>query len=159
MGGWIGKARQARLVVARLRGSLDSKVRFPSTRALSYLQRGRIKGEQPVYGNATIDAHMSEFSCQIVTDRPRSAVMRLGAVSSPTIPFFSRFPGKFFHSSSSFFFFFAGSNKRLDDDELYSLFLSKFSSRLSSFWPDLHEFSVKFFRNSEMIGRWIAISI
>lgn len=105
MGGWIGKARQARLVVARLRGSLDSKVRFPSTRALSYLQRGRIKGEQLVYGNATIDAHMSEFSCQIVTDRPRSAVMRLGAVSSPTIPFFSRFPGKFFHSSSFFFLF------------------------------------------------------
>lgn len=105
MGGWIGKARQARLVVARLRGSLDSKVRFPSTRALSYLQRGRIKGEQSVYGNATIDAHMSEFSCQIVTDRPRSAVMRLGAVSSPTIPFFSRFPGKFFHSSSFFFSF------------------------------------------------------
>lgn len=29
-----------------------------------------------MYGNATIDAHMSEFSCQIVTDRPRSAVMR-----------------------------------------------------------------------------------
>lgn len=108
MGGWIGKARQARLVVARLRGSLDSKVRFPSTRALSYLQRGRIKGEQPVYGNATIDAHMSEFSCQIVTDRPRSAVMRLGAVSSPTIPFFSPFPGKFFHSSS--FFLLAATN-------------------------------------------------
>lgn len=119
MGGWIGKARQARLVVARLRGSLDSKVRFPSTRALSYLQRGRIKGEQPVYGNATIDAHMSEFSCQIVTDRPRSAVMRLGAVSSPTIPFFSPFPGKFF---PFFFFFFAGSNKRFATNSIHCLF-------------------------------------
>lgn len=123
MGGWIGKARQARLVVARLRGSLDSKVRFPSTRALSYLQRGRIKGEQPVYGNATIDAHMSEFSCQIVTDRPRSAVMRLGAVSSPTIPFFSRFPGKFFHSSSSFFsFLLAATNDSTTTNSIHCFF-------------------------------------
>lgn len=123
MGGWIGKARQARLVVARLRGSLDSKVRFPSTRALSYLQRGRIKGEQPVYGNATIDAHMSEFSCQIVTDRLRSAVMRLGAVSSPTIPFFSRFPGKFFHSSSSFFsFLLAATNDSTTTNSIHCFF-------------------------------------
>lgn len=123
MGGWIGKARQARLVVARLRGSLDSKVRFPSTRALSYLQRGRIKGEQPVYGNATIDAHMSEFSCQIVTDRPRSAVMRLGAVSSPTIPFFSRFPGKFFHSSSFFFsFLLAATNDSTTTNSIHCFF-------------------------------------
>lgn len=123
MGGWIGKARQARLVVARLRGSLDSKVRFPSTRALSYLQRGRIKGEQPVYGNATIDAHMSEFSCQIVTDRPRSAVMRLGAVSSPTIPFFSRFPRKFFHSSSFFFsFLLAATNDSTTTNSIHCFF-------------------------------------
>lgn len=41
--------RQAWLVVARFRGSLDSKVRFPSTQAHSALyccQRGRIKGER-----------------------------------------------------------------------------------------------------------------
>ena len=86
IGGWVDRQGKAGSAGGRSVRSI-AKCGSPRHELLSYLQRGRIKGEQPVYGNATIDAHMSEFSCQIVTDRPCSAVMRFR---------FFTFSGKFF---------------------------------------------------------------
>ena len=81
IGGWVDRQGKAGSAGGRSVRSI-AKCGSPRHELFSYLQRGRIKGEQPVYGNATIDAHMSEFSCQIVTDRPRSAVMRFRAFVS-----------------------------------------------------------------------------